>query len=145
MNFNGSAIADFTPERIFILFFARQPTEPLDSIDRREPVHILEILCRKIGQHRLPVSLSLVLTSFESMLISLIILAVDFRHYFNKAINPRRFMEHSHQLQSDGLVASTGGITIIQSGLIKESSCNARNATPLIAKKDDSVQNAAHL
>ena len=40
---NGFVIADFTPERIAIRFYAWKPPEPPEAIDNLEPFHVLEM------------------------------------------------------------------------------------------------------
>jgi hypothetical protein len=40
---NGFIIADFTPGRIVIRFFAWRPPEPVEAIDSLEPFHVLEL------------------------------------------------------------------------------------------------------
>ncbi|HSR11143.1 MAG TPA: hypothetical protein VLS90_06830, partial [Thermodesulfobacteriota bacterium] len=40
---NGFVIADFTPEKIIIQFFAWKPPEPEEAIDTIQPYHILEM------------------------------------------------------------------------------------------------------
>jgi hypothetical protein len=40
---NGFVIADFTPEKITISFYAWKPPEPPEAIDNLEPFHVLEL------------------------------------------------------------------------------------------------------
>jgi phosphodiesterase/alkaline phosphatase D-like protein len=40
---NGFIIADFTPEKITISFYAWKPPEPVEAIDDLQPFHVLEL------------------------------------------------------------------------------------------------------
>jgi hypothetical protein len=44
---NGFIIADFTPEKILIKFYAWRPPEPIEAIDTMEPHHTLELKVRR--------------------------------------------------------------------------------------------------
>ena len=44
---NGFVIADFTPEKIVIKFYAWKPPEPIEAIDTMEPHHTLELEVRR--------------------------------------------------------------------------------------------------
>jgi hypothetical protein len=43
---NGFVIADFTPEKITIRFYAWKPPDPVEAIDNLEPFHVLELPTR---------------------------------------------------------------------------------------------------
>ena len=40
---NGFVIADFTPDKIVVKFYAWKPPEPIEAIDTLEPHHTLEL------------------------------------------------------------------------------------------------------
>lgn len=40
---NGFVIADLTPDKIVIRFYAWKPPDPPEAIDSLEPVHVLEL------------------------------------------------------------------------------------------------------